>query len=258
MNPNRVKWMLKEGEVTFGTWVSIGNPDVAEILANLGFDWLVFDTEHGPLSIETVEHMIQATSGTNVVPLVRVGGNDMILIKRALDIGAYGVIVPLVNNREDAKNAVAYTRYPPRGVRGAGPRRCSLYGMRTREYFEWADKEILTVVQVETAQAVKNIEEIITVEGVDVFFIGPTDLTTSLGVRGEQDHPKFIEAMERVLETGKKHGVSAGIMTYSVEEARRALERGFTFVNLSVDFRHLIQGAKGMLEAVRGPERSPG
>ncbi|WP_455285529.1 HpcH/HpaI aldolase family protein [[Eubacterium] cellulosolvens] len=255
MNSNRVKWMLKRGEIAFGTWVSIGNPDVAEILANLGFDWLVFDTEHGPLSIETVESMIQATSGTDVVPLIRVGGNDMILIKRALDIGAYGVVVPLVNNREDAKNAVAYTRYPPKGVRGAGPRRCSMYGMRAKEYFDWADREILTIVQVETAQAVENIEEIITVDGVDVFFIGPTDLTTSLGVRGEQDHPKFIEALDRVLEAGREHGVSGGIMTYSLEQARRALERGFKFVTLSVDFRHLIQGAKGMLEAVRGTER---
>ena len=255
MNPNRVKWMLKRGEVTFGTWVSIGNPDVAEILSNLGFDWLVFDTEHGPLSIETVESMIQATSGTGVVPLVRVGGNDMVMIKRALDIGAYGVIVPLVNNREDAKNAVAYTRYPPRGVRGAGPRRCSIYGMRAKEYFDWADKEILTMVQVETAQAVENIEEIITVDGVDAFFVGPTDLTTSLGVRGDQNHPKFTQALEKVLDAGKKHGVPAGTMTYSIEEARKALERGFKFVNLSTDFRHLIQGARGMLETVRGTER---
>ncbi len=251
MNPNRVKWMLKKGEVTFGTWLGIGNPDVAEILANVGFDWLVFDTEHAPLSIETVEAMIQATSGTNIVPIVRVGGNDMILIKRALDIGAYGLIIPLINNRQDAKNAVAYARYPPRGVRGAGPRRASLYGMRMKEYFDWADKEILTIVQVETAEAVKNIEEIITVDGVDAFFIGPNDLTTSLGIRGDQNNPKFTEALDRVLEAGRKHGIPAGIMTFTIEQARIALERGFKFVNLSVDFRHLIQGAKDMLDAVR-------
>ena len=255
MNPNRVKWMLKKGELTFGTWVTIGNPEVAEILANMGFDWLVFDTEHGPLSVETVEWMIQATSGTAIVPLVRVGGNDMVLIKRVLDIGAYGVVVPLVNNREDAKRAVTYTRYPPKGVRGAGPRRCSLYGIRAKEYFDWADEEILTIVQVETAKAVQKIEEILTVDGVDAFFIGPTDLTTSLGVRGRQDDPKFIDALERVLEAGKKYGVPGGIMTYNVEQAQKAVERGFKFITLATDFRLLIQGAKGMLDAVRDSDR---
>jgi 2-dehydro-3-deoxyglucarate aldolase len=243
--------MLKKGEVTFGTWVTIGNPDVSEILANIGFDWLVFDTEHGPLSTETVGQMIQATSGTKIVPLVRVGGNDMILIKRALDIGAYGVVIPLVNNKDDAKKAVAYTRYPPRGVRGVGPRRCSLYGIRANEYLEWADKEILTIVQVETAEAVESIDEILTVDGIDAFFIGPTDLTTSMGVRGQQDHPKFTGAIEKVLEGSRRYGTPGGIMTYNVEQARKALERGFKFISLGTDFRLLIQGARGMLDSVR-------
>ncbi len=247
---NRVKRMLKSGGVALGTWVTIGNPEVAEILANVGFDWLVFDTEHAPLSLETVEWMMQATSGTGIVPLVRVAANDMAMVKRALDIGAYGVVVPLVNNREDAEKAVSYTRYPPKGIRGAGPRRCSTYGMRSKEYFDWAGKELLTVVQVETAEAVANIEEILSVDGVDVFFVGPTDLTMSLGIPGQQNHPKFVRAIEKVLEAGSSSGVYPGTMAYSLEEARIALSRGFKFISLTTDFKHLVKGAKDMLDAV--------
>ena len=242
--------MLKSGSVALGTWVTIGNPEVAEILANVGFDWLVFDTEHAPLSLETVEWMMQATSGTGIVPLVRVAANDMAMVKRALDIGAYGVVVPLVNNREDAEKAVSYTRYPPKGIRGAGPRRCSTYGMRSKEYFDWAGKELLTVVQVETAEAVANIEEILSVDGVDVFFVGPTDLTMSLGIPGQQNHPKFERTIAKVLEAGSSSGVHPGTMAYSLEEARIALSRGFKFISLTTDFKHLVKGAKDMLDAV--------
>ena len=233
-----------------GTWVTIGNPEVAEILANVGFDWLVFDTEHAPLSLETVEWMMQATSGTEVVPFVRVAANEMAMVKRALDIGAYGVVVPLVNNREDAEKAVGFTRYPPKGIRGAGPRRCSTYGMRSKEYFDWAGKELLTIVQVETSEAVTNIDEILSVDGVDVFFVGPTDLTMSLGIPGQQKHPKFVKAVEKVLEAGRRSGVHSGTMVYNLEEARIALSRGFKFISLTTDYKHLVKGAKDMLDAV--------
>lgn len=250
MRTNKVKSMLKRDLVTLGCWVTIGSGDVAEILSNLGFDWLLFDTEHSPLSLETIQYMIQATSATEIVPLVRVAANDMTLTKRALDIGAYGVIVPLVNNKDDAKRAVSYTRYPPRGIRGAGPRRCAQYGLRTKEYFEWAEEEILTIVQVETEEAVANIDDILSVEGIDVFFIGPTDLSTSLGVPGELNNPKYIRVVERLLESGKEHSVPAGIMTYNVEQAKDAVQRGFKFVSLAADFRNLILGTKTMLQAV--------
>lgn len=249
MKPNQVKRKLRNGEVSLGTWVTIANSDVAEILANIGMDWLVFDTEHAPLSIETIEGMIQGTSGTDTVPLVRVAGNDMVLIKRALDIGSYGVIVPLVNTVDDAKKAVSYTRYPPKGVRGVGPRRCSVYGIRTQEYFRWADEEIITIVQVETAEAVSNIDDIMSVEGVDACFIGPNDLSTSLGNRGDQTDPRYIKAVERVLDASRKHSVPVGTMTYDANEVRLALSRGFKFISLSADFRHLIRGAKFMLDA---------
>lgn len=250
MKVNKVKEILGRSEVALGTWVTIGNPDVAEILANLDFDWLVFDTEHSPLSIETVEAMIQATSGTDVVPFIRVAWNDVVLIKRALDIGAYGVVVPWVNNRDDAAKAVKATQYPPKGVRGAGPRRSALYGLDTEDYFIKAETEILTIVQIETTEAVNKIDEILTVDGVSLFFIGPTDLSTSLGIRGQQSHPKFLEALEKVLEAGRKYGVPGGIMTYNNEQVQKAFELGFKFISLTSDFRLLIKGADSFLEAV--------
>ncbi|MFQ5762469.1 MAG: HpcH/HpaI aldolase/citrate lyase family protein [Candidatus Bathyarchaeia archaeon] len=257
MKINRVKEMLSRGEVTLGTWVTIGSPDVAEILANLCFDWLVYDTEHAPLSIETVQSMIQATSATNVTSFIRVAWNDMVLIKRALDIGAYGVVVPWVNNRDDAIRAVKATQYPPKGVRGVGPRRSALYGLDSADYFRKAETELLTIVQIETPEAVKNIDDILTVEGVGLFFIGPTDLTTALGIEGvDQNHPKFIEALEKVLEAGGKYGVPGGIMTYNEHHVRNAVERGFKFISLASDFRLLITGAKSML-ATAGNKRIP-
>jgi 2-dehydro-3-deoxyglucarate aldolase len=247
LNPNEVKQMLMRGETAYGTWVTIGNPEIAEILANAGFDWLVFDTEHAPLSLETIEWMMQATAASRIVPFVRVARNDMVMIKRALDIGAYGVVVPLVNNKEDAERAVSYARYPPRGVRGVGPRRCSAYGIRANEYFEWAEKEIMTIIQIETGEAVENIENMLTVDGVDAVFLGPTDLSTSLGVRGKLDHPKFTEALERVVKAASACGVPAGIMAYTAEQAHEARQRGFKIISLASDFRLLIQGAKAML-----------
>ncbi|MCS7116718.1 MAG: aldolase/citrate lyase family protein [Nitrososphaerota archaeon] len=251
MKPNRLKEIWSRGEIAFGTWVTIGNPDVSEILSHLGFDWLVFDTEHAPLSMETVQHMIQATSGTNIVPLIRVAWNDMVLIKLALDVGAYGVVVPWVNNRDDAIKAVKATRYPPKGLRGTGPRRAALYGLDREDYFRRVEDELVTIVQTETPEAIKNIDEIMTVEGVSACFIGPTDLTTSLGIRDQQDHPKFIEAIERVLDAGRRYKIPVGIMTYNDEQLRKAIERGFKFISLSSDFSLLIRGARSFLEVAK-------
>lgn len=159
MRPNRVKARLRAGEVSVGSWLTSGSPLIAEVMAHVGFDWLVVDTEHGAIGIETAQSMLQAISTTETVPLVRVAWNDVALIKRALDIGAYGVVVPMVSTREDAVNAVRFSKYPPEGIRGIGGVRRLLYG--GPDYLSHANEEILVVVQIETAEAVRNAEEIL-------------------------------------------------------------------------------------------------
>jgi 2-keto-3-deoxy-L-rhamnonate aldolase RhmA len=248
---NRVKELLKKGEVTFGSWVTIGHPEVAEIMANVGFDWLIFDTEHAPLSLETVEAQLAAINGTNVTPLIRVAWNDMVLIKRALDIGAKGLLIPWVNTKEDAERAVKACKYPTAGVRGVAPRRASRYGLDLNEYLATADKNLLIVLQIETAEAVKNVEQILSVDGVDAFFIGPADLSASLGFIGKWDHPRAVEATRSVLRAGKKLGVPGGIHAMNLDIAIQHAKDGFQFIALGSDYGFLLKQAQASLEKVR-------
>ncbi len=251
MKENRVKQLLHSGKLTLGSWIQIGHPDIAEIMANMGFDWLVLDNEHGPYSTETTQVLIQAMSSTETVPLVRVPWNDMVEIKRALDVGAYGVVIPWVNSKEEALYAVRACRYPPVGVRGVGPRRASRYGLEMREYLERANEEILIVAQIETQQAVDRIEEILSIEGVDAFFVGPLDLSTSLGYRGQIDHPKVRETLDKLLDAAKGAGVASGIYAYNLELARSYVEKGFQFVSLADDTSLLIKGCQEFLDGLR-------
>lgn len=243
MKKNKVKEMLKAGQATVGVFVGIGHPEVAEIMANVGFDWIVFDMEHGPLSIETVQSMIQAMDGKDAVPFVRVTWNDPVLIKRALDIGAYGLVIPWVNTKEEATKAVRACKYPPAGIRGVGPRRASKYGLETKDYLAMADKEIMVIVQIENIEAVNNIDEILSVDGLDALFIGPWDLSASMGFLRElpKMHPKVIEAIKKVLEAGKRTGVPAGIYAGNVESTNDYIAQGFQFVALATDISYLLR-----------------
>lgn len=248
MKTNRVKDLLSKGETTVGTWITIGNPDVAELVAHMGVDWLLFDMEHAPLDIGSVQVLMQATSGTEITPFVRVAWNDLVLIKRALDIGAQGLVIPWVNSEADAVRAVQAARYPPRGIRGAGPRRAAMYGL-DRNYMADADSKIMIVVQIETAQAVENAEGILKVDGVDGFFIGPRDLSVSMGVQDRRNDLAFRSAVRKVLEVGEKLGVPAGIMCHSTEEIKAAVEQGFKFIAVGSDYDYLIWGANLALNA---------
>jgi len=240
---NRVKEMLGKGETTVGTWITIGNPDVAELIAHMGVDWLVFDTEHAPLDVGTVQVLMQATSATEVTPIVRVAWNDLVLIKRALDIGAQGLVVPWVNSEADAIRAVQAARYPPRGLRGAGPRRAAMYGL-DKDYMVDADAKLMIVVQIETSQAVENAEKILAVDGVDAFFIGPRDLSVSMGIQDRRNSNAYNLALNKVLAAGSKLGVPAGIMCHSEDEIRSAVQQGFKFIALGSDYDYLTWGAK--------------
>jgi len=245
---NPVKAKLKRGEVSFGAWVSIGHPDVSESLAKLGFDWLLFDTEHSPLNIEVIQGLLQSMSYTkDCVPLIRVAWNDVVLIKRALDIGAYGLVIPWVNTREEALNAVKACRYPPEGVRGFGPRRAAWHDPA---YVKTANEELLIIAQVETETALTNLDEVLSVKGIDVALIGPWDLSMSLGVFTQWESPKFKAAVERVLEACEKWKVVPGYVCGD-ENVKEAAERRFRFLSIGGDEGFMVKGALDSLKRAR-------
>lgn len=242
---NELKWRLRRGEQTVGIWITIPHPDVSEALSTLPFDWFVFDQEHSPLDEQLTQELMQAMKGTRIAPLIRVAWNDPVLIKKALDTGAYGVIVPWVNSREDAVKAVRACRYAPEGIRGCGPRRTILLDP---DYLKTANREILVIVQIETEEAVEKAEDILSTEGVDAFFIGPFDLSTSMGLMGQVTHPKVQKAINRVFEIGRKLGVASGIWCGAGMTLKERLEQGWQFLALGMDLDFLLNGARMVLE----------
>jgi 2-keto-3-deoxy-L-rhamnonate aldolase RhmA len=250
---NFVKEKLRDGGIAVGAWMSILNPRAARAVASSGLDWVLFDTEHGPPSFETVDGLVRAVGGAGALPIVRVVWNDINAIKQALDTGAYGVVVPWVNTREEAENAVTYCRYAPEGLRGCAPGRASsAWGMSSSEYLKIANDEILVVVQVETRKAVENIEEIVSVEGVDATFIGPSDLSASLGHRGEYFHPEVVKAMERVVEACKASGVAPGVaFGMGLDHVNSLIENGFRFIGVGSDTGFLATGCRETLAKIK-------
>ncbi|MCX8188823.1 MAG: aldolase/citrate lyase family protein [Nitrososphaeria archaeon] len=243
---NLLKDSLKKGKIAVGITVTIGHPDVSEILAKMGFDFINFDTQHTPLSIETVQCLMQSISYSDATPIVRVPWNDIVMINRALDIGAHGIIVPFVNTREDMKRALNYAKFPPHGVRSYGPRRASL---RDPEYVKNCDEEILVFPQIETKESLENIENILSVEGVEAFFVGPYDLSFSLGVFRQWDNPKFIKALEQIVEVAESTGTVPGMLAL-IEDPIKTIERGYRLINLGIDTGLLIDSSSMLLEKV--------
>ena len=233
---NRLKRMLREGKRTAGAWLQIASPFTAEILAQAGFDWLIIDMEHGPGDILSLVSQLQAMNGSRAVPLVRAPWNDFVTIKRILDAGVYGLLVPYVNTAEEAEAAVRACRYPPHGIRGvAGSPRAQGYGQNVQAYLARANDEILLITAVETPAAVANLDEILAVEGVDGVFIGPMDLATSMGYLGNPGHPEVQQAIAeiegKVLAAGKALGTISGTW----EQAQQLYERGYQLVMLMAD-----------------------
>ena len=233
---NRVKRMLLEGKRTAGAWLQIGSPITAEILAQAGFDWLIIDMEHGPGDILTLVSQLQAMNGTGVVPFVRAPWNDFVVIKRILDAGVYGLLIPYVNSREEAEAAVRACRYPPEGIRGvAGSPRAQGYGQNVPAYLSAANDEILLITAVETPTAVDHLDHILAVDGVDGVFVGPMDLATNMGHLGNPNHAEVqetISAIEtKVLTSGKVLGTISG----SWDQAQKLYDRGYQLVMLMAD-----------------------
>jgi 4-hydroxy-2-oxoheptanedioate aldolase len=244
---NVLKEKLMREEAVVGCFVSLGHPDVTEVLSRIGFDWILIDGEHSPIGLETMHRMRQAMNGTDCTPIVRPAWNDPVLIKRILDIGAQGILVPWVNNKEEAIAAVRACKYPPEGIRGRGARRASI---GDPDYGKTANDEVMVTVQIETREAVDNIEEILRVDGIDACFIGPYDLSSNLlgRVPPEYDNPEYMGAIDKVIEKSKKAGKPAGFYC-NKDNITWALEKGFTYNTVGEADAFLDYGAKAALKA---------
>ncbi|MBL4802569.1 MAG: hypothetical protein JKY45_11810 [Emcibacter sp.] len=243
-NSSLEKW--RNGESSIGAWISLTDLHTAETLAHMDFDWVCFDLQHGLLSYSHLLTLIPAITGTDTTPLVRVSKNDAGEIGRALDAGAHGVIVPMVNSVEEAEMAVAACRYPPVGGRSCGPMRGIL--LSGVEYLATANDQVACIVMIETHEGLKNVEAIARAPGVDALFIGPIDLCYGLGITpGDFSNPRFVLAVETIKEACKAAGCAAGFFGYSAELARSALDQGFTFVSAGTDINFFREGAKSAL-----------
>jgi len=252
MRKNHVLAAWRADKRTIGGWLSIDSAYTAEVMANAGFDWLCVDMQHGMLDYSDLKKMLPAISTTSTIPIVRVPWNEPYEIMKALDAGAYGVIVPLINNREEAEKAVSACRYPPLGNRSFGPIRGAMYG--GAGYVAEANNEIACIVMIETAEGLENLDEILSTPGVDAAYIGPADLAYALGLppTGDNNDPKHVATVNRIAEACKKHGVAVGIHTGSLEYTKRYLNQGFHMVTLGADSGFMARLANKELRAARG------
>ncbi len=255
MRVNAAKQAWKEGRATVGAWLSIPSSYSAEVMAHQGFDWLCVDMQHGVIDYRDAVAMFTAISTTDTIPFVRVPWNDPATIMKVLDAGAYGVVVPLINTRADAEQAVAACRYPPDGIRSNGANRGILYG--GADYVAGAKEQIACIPMIETRQAIDNLDDILSVPGVDAIYIGPNDLSFALGLppRMDNDDPLHVETVDTILAACKRHGVAAGIHTGGPAFTRRFLERGFQMVTLTSDGVAMTRGVRAQLEELG--ERKP-
>jgi 4-hydroxy-2-oxoheptanedioate aldolase len=245
---NGFKRALARGETQIGLWSSLSSNYTVEVIAGAGFDWILIDLEHSPNDLESLLAQLQAAGAYNTHPVVRVPWNDMVTIKRVLDVGAQSLLVPYVCSAAEARAAVSFTRYPPQGVRGvAGTTRATRFG-RIKDYARHAHEEICVLVQVETQAALDNIEEICAVAGVDGVFVGPADLHASLGHPGEIANPKVKPLIDEALRRIRKAGKAPGILTPSEDDARHWLECGALFVAVGADVGILARGAEALAQ----------
>ncbi len=240
--------LLGSKQLSFGSWISASSFVALDAIRGLGFDWFVIDTEHAQVNPETLAAMTAILAEGGPSPLVRVGDVDQYLIKQALDSGAHGILAPLVSTEAQAKAAVAYSKYPPDGVRGAAASAASRYGTNLASYLRGANAETLVGVQIETREALDHLEAIAGVSGLDLLFVGPQDLTLSLGLLDDRKSPKVHDAMRRVVEACERHGKVPGTLIVDPEEKKTAVDLGFRFISLASDIRFLIEGARHYLE----------
>lgn len=243
-----LKEKLAKNELTIGTWVTIGHPAVVEILAVAGFDWITIDLEHTTIDLSTAQNLIAIIQSKGIKALVRVSKNEEVIIKRVLDAGADGVIVPMIKNEEDARQAVGFVKYPPLGNRGVGLGRAQKYGQDFEGYKERLENEIIVVAQIEHIDAIHNLEAIQAVEGIDGTLIGPYDLSASMGKPGQYHLPEVKRVIERYDEICKTNGkpMGAHVISSNSEDLQEKINLGYNFLAFSLDFFFL--GNKAMEE----------
>jgi 4-hydroxy-2-oxoheptanedioate aldolase len=256
MRENKVMTAWHQGQQTVGGWLSIDSAMTAEQMAHVGFDWLCLDMQHGMIDFKAVTHMLPAISTTETIPFVRAPWNEPYEIMRVLDAGAYGVIVPMVNNREEAERAVSACRYPPDGLRSFGPTRAMMYA--GKGYVEEANSQLACIVMIETREALDHLDDILSTPGVDAAYIGPADLAYALGLSptGDNDHPLHVETVSHILERCQHHKVAAGIHTGSLAFTQRYLQQGFQMVTLGQDSAFMTRLARQELKAARSTPES--
>ena len=257
MRANHVRRRLAAEEPSVGTWLGLPSPEAAEYVSRLspGFDWLVIDAEHNPIDIRTLAQMFSAMAASHCAPMVRIPWNAAENFKRVLDAGAWGVVVPMVNSREEAERAVAAARYYPDGERSVGGGRHALSFDTTAEhYFRNANDEVLVVLQIEHIQGVKNADAILSVPGVDACFIGPNDLAASmgmgLGVPLESDDPALVEAIDEIRTACVRNGVAPGIHCSGAAGVNQRIAEGFQFCALASELRYMLSGLKADIAAL--------
>jgi 4-hydroxy-2-oxoheptanedioate aldolase len=248
----RFRARVLAGDQLAGTWLNLGSSITAEMAGLCGFDWVVLDHEHGPGSDTTIIQQLQAVASTPTVPLVRIAANDPVRFKRVLDAGAHGVMVPYVSTPSEAQAAAAAMRYPPRGLRGVAKlTRSTGFGLTFDDYFAHAHEWLVTLTQLETREAVGHAEAIAAVDGVDVLFVGPMDLTTSLGIPGQYEHPEALAAFRQVAAAARGAGKAAGILLMNPAHVTMCREMGYTVIALGSDGGAASAGMRQALTELR-------
>ncbi|WP_394743126.1 HpcH/HpaI aldolase family protein [Natronococcus roseus] len=245
-----LKHKLKTRKHPVGNWLSIGHPAVAEVSASLEFDFVLVDTEHTTMTLETVENVSRAIDARDAPTesIVRVPCNDQARIKRVLDIGVAGVMVPMVESAAEAEQFVEAVNYPPDGNRGIASGRAAEYGMEFVDYVSEANGSIVTIVQIESQTGLENVDEIAAVDGIDALFVGPADLSGALGVFAEWDAPKLHQAIDRVLQAGERHDTPVGTLTVDREQIDERVEAGFDFLIVGKDTAYLANESRSSKE----------
>ena len=251
MRENRLRTMWKNDQAVVNGWLAIANSFSAETMAHQGWDSLTIDLQHGVIDYPAMVTMLQAISTTPTVPVVRVPWLEPGIIMKSLDAGAYGIICPMINSREDAQKLVAYTHYAPKGTRSFGPVRALLYG--GADYPQYANETVVAFAMIETAQALDKLDDILSVEGLDAIYIGPSDLSLALGCRPVFDDvdPPVAQAIDHILARATAHGIVAGIHNGTPEVALARIAKGFRFTTVSSDARLMAAGSQQILGRMR-------